>query len=132
MASPTGQAGAHATSFEIQSNPVEDTPASTPQMATDPRKAAALDRKKRMAQAKEVPAAPSGSHCDPQDTDVRAATPPTAQNGGSMLLQRVSDAATSPVDSIWVRWLQQNCAASRCMRCTVSPSKANPMKPFRE
>lgn len=129
MASPTGQSGAHTNSFELQSKPAEDKPASTPLAPTDPRKAAALERKKRVSQVKEAAAAPSGSHRDPQDTDLRAATPPTAHNGGSLLLQRVSDAATSPVDSFWVRWLQLNSApAEFCfkllMHCTDSLSAA--------
>ena len=57
---------------------------------------------------------------DPLDTDLRIATPPAAQNGGSLLMQRVSDAATSPVDSFWVRlFLGLSLQVHACIALTV-------------
>ena len=120
MASPTGQAGVHAASFELQSKPPKEQSSSMTQALADPRKAAAVDRAKKVMQAQEVAAGPSALQRDPLDTDLRIATPPAAQNGGSLLMQRVSDAATSPVDSFWVRlFLGLSLQVHACIALTV-------------
>lgn len=125
MASPTGDSASHATSIEAHSKPwqeeaklsepslpqqktpravpaVEHPPSITPQ---DPRRKAQPARNQdseRMAGA-----GPSSAHPGPQYTQDKDLQDIAQQGGGSLLMQKMSDVASSPVDSIWVRYFTQ-------------------------